>query len=365
MRLAQVVAALGRDLEEEPPWVTRMVAALDRLSAGAGPEARPERSARRAAAAALVDEDLAFGLRVARRRLADSAAAVSDLVSPELLQAVQDSAGAADSLDGTSAADARETLDRLLGALAAVAGLAQETMVRGPGWLLLDAGRRVERGTALLSVLRSTLLGSPPDEPQPAQPIQPQPGQPQARQQQPRPWAPRQHVSAELLEALLAQSASLIAYRRRYRSDPELSAVLELLLLDAGNPRSLRFQLDALAHDLGHLPEGGRPAARRAVAATAAALADRVGTADPGALVRRGPDGSTPALAELIDTTVDGLSGLARSINLEYIAQVIAAPLPTDTGGTEDEAGVDGVVGHGVVGDGVVDDGVVDDGVTG
>ena len=219
----------------------------------------------------------------------------------------------------------------------------------------------MERGTALLSVLRSTLLGPPSDEPQL------------------RPSKPRHHVPAELLEAVLAQSASLIAYRRRYRSDPELSAVVELLLLDAGNPRSLRFQLDALAYDLGHLPEGGRTAARRAVAATAAALADRAGTADPGALVRSGPDGSTPALAELIETTVDGLSGLARSINLEYIAQVIAAPLPTDTGGTEDEAGVDAegekvghttVVGVGEHGFGEpevgeVGDGVVGDGVTG
>ena len=206
-----------------------LVAALDRLTAGVRIDPRPLRGARQTAVAALVDEDAAFGLRASRRGLVDSAAAVSDLVSPELLQAVQDSADAADSLEAATAPDARETLERLLGALAAVAGLAQETMVRGPGWFLLDIGRRVERALALLAVLRSTVVAAAP-----------------------------LHLPAELLEAVLAQSASLIAYRRRYRSDPELGAVVGLLLLDAGNPRSLRFQLDALAHDLGHLPEGGR-----------------------------------------------------------------------------------------------------------
>ena len=229
VRLVQVVAAPGRDLEEEPAWVASLVAALDRLTAGVRIDPRPLRGARQTAAAALVDEDAAFGLRASRRGLVDSAAAVSDLVSPELLQAVQDSADAADSLEAATAPDARETLERLLGALAAVAGLAQETMVRGPGWFLLDIGRRFERALALLAVLRSTIVAAAP-----------------------------LHLPAELLEAVLAQSASLIAYRRRYRSDPELGAVVGLLLLDAGNPRSLRFQLDALAHDLGHLPEGGR-----------------------------------------------------------------------------------------------------------
>jgi uncharacterized alpha-E superfamily protein len=175
-------------------------------------------------------------------------------------------------------------------------------MVRGPGWFLLDIGRRFERALALLAVLRSTIVASVP-----------------------------LHLPAELLEAVLAQSASLIAYRRRYRSDPELGAVVGLLLLDAGNPRSLRFQLDALAHDLGHLPEGGRSDARRAVATAASALAGSVAAADASTLVRPGPDGTAVGLAELVATTTDGLFDLARSINLEYIAQVIASPLPTDT----------------------------------
>jgi uncharacterized alpha-E superfamily protein len=49
-----------------------------------------------------------------------------------------------------------------------------------------------------------------------------------------------------LADAVLSANESLVAYRRRYRSDVELDAVLELLLHDDSNPRSLAYQLDRL-----------------------------------------------------------------------------------------------------------------------
>ena len=240
VRLAQVVAAPGRDLEEEPAWVARpgrRPRPAQRRRPHRSPPAprrppdgrrRPGRRGRR--------------LRSARRP-AGAGRQCRSGERPGLPRAAPGRAGQRGrgrlARRRRTAADARETLERLLGALAAVAGLAQETMVRGPGWFLLDIGRRFERALALLACC--------------------------ARRSSRR---RRCSLPAELLEAVLAQSASLIAYRRRYRSDPELGAVVGLLLLDAGNPRSLRFQLDALAHDLGHLPEGGRSDARRAVAAS-------------------------------------------------------------------------------------------------
>jgi uncharacterized alpha-E superfamily protein len=47
-------------------------------------------------------------------------------------------------------------------------------------------------------------------------------------------------------EALLAIAHSIKTYRRRYRSQLQLSAVLDLLLLDENNPRSAGHQLRAL-----------------------------------------------------------------------------------------------------------------------
>ena len=49
-----------------------------------------------------------------------------------------------------------------------------------------------------------------------------------------------------LIEALLAGNESLVAYRRRYRSEVELEAVIDLLVHDDENPRGLAFQLDRL-----------------------------------------------------------------------------------------------------------------------
>jgi uncharacterized alpha-E superfamily protein len=47
---------------------------------------------------------------------------------------------------------------------------------------------------------------------------------------------------------------SIIDYRRRFRTPEQVPTVLEQLLFDPDNPRSLRYQLDRLAEDLAGLP---------------------------------------------------------------------------------------------------------------
>ena len=53
-------------------------------------------------------------------------------------------------------------------------------------------------------------------------------------------------VERTSLDTVLAAHESLVAYRRRYRTDPDLDNVLDLLAADDANPRSLQFQLDRL-----------------------------------------------------------------------------------------------------------------------
>jgi uncharacterized alpha-E superfamily protein len=55
---------------------------------------------------------------------------------------------------------------------------------------------------------------------------------------------------------LLEVADSFITYRSRYRLDPILALVLDLLLLDEANPRSLAFQLAAISRHLEGLPHG-------------------------------------------------------------------------------------------------------------
>ncbi len=117
-----------------------------------------------------------------------------------------------------------EELDLVLTDLAALSGLWTESTVRGPSWRFLDIGRRLERALVVLGSIEAA-LGTAVD----AAAFQP------------------------VAEAALAINDSLVAYRRRYRSDVDLSALLDLLVHDDGNPRGLAFQLDRLREDLASL----------------------------------------------------------------------------------------------------------------
>jgi uncharacterized circularly permuted ATP-grasp superfamily protein/uncharacterized alpha-E superfamily protein len=125
-----------------------------------------------------------------------------------------------------------DALDGVGLALAAFSGLAMESIVRGPAWRFLDLGRRIERALVLLGIIEAMLVVPPPTEY-----IQP------------------------VYELLLATSESLVAYRRRYRSDLTLDGVCSLLIEDDTNPRALLFQLDRIGEHLAALPP--RPANAR------------------------------------------------------------------------------------------------------
>lgn len=116
-------------------------------------------------------------------------------------------------------------LEGLISALIALAGGAQECMLRGQAWLFLDMGRRIERALLLISLLRSTVV---------------------ARR------SPQ--VEALLLESTLRSADSLRAYRRAYHGQPQIDAVLNLLMHEPGNPRSLAFQLNELKARVDALP---------------------------------------------------------------------------------------------------------------
>ncbi|MGZ4702428.1 MAG: circularly permuted type 2 ATP-grasp protein, partial [Ilumatobacteraceae bacterium] len=118
-----------------------------------------------------------------------------------------------------------ECLDRIMVDLAALAGLVMESMVRGPGWRFLDLGRRLERAVLLLGIIEAA-LSSEPDE----------------------------DVAQPVYDLVLGASESLVAYRRRYRSDVRLAAIEDLLVHDDTNPRSLVFQLDRINEHLAALP---------------------------------------------------------------------------------------------------------------
>ncbi|MGW6128653.1 circularly permuted type 2 ATP-grasp protein [Cellulomonas sp. NPDC055163] len=125
----------------------------------------------------------------------------------------------------------RAVLDRMLEALLAVAGIGAESMVRDLGWRFLDGGRRLERAQFLVDTLAATLTTQRSED-----------------------------VDSLVLESLLIQHESVITYRRRNQAGATVATVLDLLLLDRTNPRSLGYQLDRLREDLAGVPVPVGPA---------------------------------------------------------------------------------------------------------
>lgn len=114
-------------------------------------------------------------------------------------------------------------LNHLIGGLASFSGLTMENMTRGQGYRFLDIGRRIERSVHTLGLLRAGLANTGPAE-------------------------------GTILQAVLEISDSALTYRSRYGANLQTPAVLDLLLTDESNPRSLVFQMEALTGHLMQLP---------------------------------------------------------------------------------------------------------------
>ncbi len=103
-------------------------------------------------------------------------------------------------------------LDDAAASLMTLAGFALDGMTRDLGWRFMSIGRRLERlqfqSVALQRALAMDENGS--------------------------------------LDWLLELSDSIITYRARYRAQPEWLPVLDLLLRDETNPRSILFQIDGI-----------------------------------------------------------------------------------------------------------------------
>jgi len=167
-----------------------------------------------------------------------------------------------------------ETLSQVLESLLAFAGLAVESMVRDTGWYFMDIGRRLERAQQVTVLLRAVLTGVHAAE-----------------------------VENLILDSVLTASESIITHRRRYPSRRGIDTVLELLLADRGNPRSLAFQLDRIDGDLTHIPgHAGQPdSVRRRVLE----VLTRVREADPTALAEGDGSRRTELLLFLSDVDAE------------------------------------------------------------
>lgn len=128
-------------------------------------------------------------------------------------------------LGGEQLVAPEEALDPLVTTLLALSGLRHESMFRGMNWRFWELGRGIEKALQLIGLLRATLVPELAAEDVPV-----------------------------VVESLLLTCETLITYRRRYRTEPDIAHGLELMVLDESNPRALLYQVERLQRHIAALP---------------------------------------------------------------------------------------------------------------
>ena len=217
LRIARVVASRGADPTADEAHaldtLLDLVTGWGMLAPGA------PRTPGAGVAYALLSGDAPAALPQQVAQAQATAAAIRDRLSPDAWRALDDLGGLLQQgtpPDGTSA-----RLTQALRIVAALSGLVQENMNRLTGWRFLEIGRRLERGLAMCRLAR--VLAAPE--------------------------APRAG-----LDMLLELADSQLTYRVRYVALAERVPVLDLVLLDPENPRSVAFQAERIAEHLAALP---------------------------------------------------------------------------------------------------------------
>ncbi|MFI7664387.1 circularly permuted type 2 ATP-grasp protein [Nocardia sp. NPDC049526] len=241
-----------------------------------------------------VDRDMPGSMAFAINRYGSAARAVRDQLSVDTWMIL----GAVDRAlveyrftgdDQESALSAVHSLS--LAALLSLSGIGAESLVRDTGWYVMDIGKRIERGLSLTALLGAALTTVYPPE-----------------------------AERVVTETVLKATESSVSYRRRHRDSVRVSAVAGLLLFDAGNPRSLAYQLDQLDADFQALPGASGSSRPQRLLADAQRMLRRV---DPADLDITDAEGRRTELAELLE----GVHLRLRKISESFETTKLALPV--------------------------------------
>lgn len=180
-------------------------------------------------------------------------------------------------------------LNQLILLLSAFSGMGMESMTRGPSWRFLDMGRRIERAQHTVRMLRGTLvrkLGEP----------------------------------TPVIEAIMEIADSAMTYRARYLTSIQLAPALDLVMTDESNPRSVAFQLAALADHVKGLPhDEGKPQSTREQKVMLAVQTELRLTDVEALCSESDGEGSHKQLGELLMRLESHLIALAEAIAHTYL----------------------------------------------
>jgi uncharacterized circularly permuted ATP-grasp superfamily protein/uncharacterized alpha-E superfamily protein len=178
---------------------------------------------------------------------------IRDRFSPDAWRAISDLTDmiASPLPAGPAESAIAERVQAALRIISAFSGLAQENMTQLAGWRFLELGRRIERA---LLMCRLTRAFAAPDAPNGS------------------------------LDLLLELADSQISYRQRYVMIAALAPVIDLVMLDPNNPRSVEFQLDRIETHLDALPKQNAEGRLSPAQQIAAGIATRLRTINANAV---------------------------------------------------------------------------------
>jgi uncharacterized circularly permuted ATP-grasp superfamily protein/uncharacterized alpha-E superfamily protein len=183
----------------------------------------------------------------------NAAARIRDRFSPDGWRALRDLDALTAVACGPEASetDLAERIGQALRLVSAFSGLAQENMSRHTSWLFLETGRRLERAANTARFAQ---------------------------------WFGTGAMGPLALDVLLELIDSSITYRQRYSIQASRATVIDLAVLDPGNPRSVAFQLERVAEHATALASRASEGMAGELEERARGLQERVGRARAAAI---------------------------------------------------------------------------------
>jgi uncharacterized alpha-E superfamily protein len=189
--------------------------------------------------------------------------------------------------------EALEALDRLVLSCGSFAGLQMENLSRTFGFRFMDLGRRLERARNTSMLIHTTLGTAAPEEP-------------------------------TILAAMLDVLDNGITYRRRYQDVMQAAPVLDLVLTDESNPRSIAFQLGAIHEHVRLLPRALEEPLRTPEERRALGMLMRARLCEVEQLCESNADGERPHLRAYLAELDRDLPALSDGITQVYLAHAAA-----------------------------------------
>jgi uncharacterized circularly permuted ATP-grasp superfamily protein/uncharacterized alpha-E superfamily protein len=238
---------------------------------------------------AVFNEQEDRSLRSSINRLRNVAGLVRDRISLDVWRIItridQDMKGA---VRRRTSGDVLDLVNQLVIDLSAFSGLVGESMTRTLGWRFLEIGRRIERSLHTAALLRSAVVERESPEP-------------------------------PVLEAALEVADSLMTYRSRYLAHFQVGPLLDLLLLDETNPRSVGYQLAALYDHVCNLPSDPGNPARAPHERLAMSLLHSVRMVEVEQLAAGRSNSAKEQLDRLLSRITEQLPKVAEAISHRYL----------------------------------------------